>query len=153
MEDNKLCPGEFFGTLQMSVIKIWRDHLQSSDYNEHIILQEYYEGMIEKIDSLIETYQSVYPRVDMYGGTCTDMMVPAVSHLEHIRVYCYDMYNVWEGNQEMKVCLDGIVELVSSVLYKLKNLTNNNPDTVCCKEEPCRVETQPYPSLSSFLMQ
>lgn len=114
--------GEFFGTLQESVVIIWRAHLMTSSYAAHIALNEYYEGILDKADSIIECYQGLNGKVKEYKNTINDFLDP-ISYLETLRdftragraAYC-------EGNTELESCCDDILSLMDSTLYKLREL-------------------------------
>ena len=51
---------EYVGTLMQSRNQAHIFHLQTSSYSQHIALQEYYEGIVDLIDSLVEAYQGKY---------------------------------------------------------------------------------------------
>ena len=50
----------YVGTLMQSRNQAHIYHLQSTSYAQHIALQGYYEGIIDLIDGLVESYQGKY---------------------------------------------------------------------------------------------
>ena len=51
--------GEFFGTLQDSITKEWREHLKTDKYSNHMCLNDFYEEMPEKIDALYQSAKRI----------------------------------------------------------------------------------------------
>ena len=52
--------GTFIGTLMQSRNQAHIYHLQTSSFAQHKALQEYYEGIVDLIDGLVESFQGRY---------------------------------------------------------------------------------------------
>jgi hypothetical protein len=100
-------------------------HLQTRSYAAHKALQKYYEGIIDLVDGLVESYQGKYGIIKGYSNysfietdNCDDMITyfqALMNNIESNRVeLAPDSYI---QNQ-----IDTVIELITSTLYKLKEL-------------------------------
>ena len=116
--------GDFFGKLFQLRDQIHLTHLNVSgigSYAAHKALNEFYDELLDLIDSLIESYQGKYDLVDI--SIPASEKVDAVSALEELARLtdsgsAYIMFKeTWIQNQ-----IDEISALTYQTLYKLKNL-------------------------------
>lgn len=116
---NKLSRSEFFERLFQSRDIIHLCHLATNSFAEHEALDDYYKGIIELTDALVEMYQGKYGIIDM--KIPASEKVNAIEYLEGLGVYVDNnkilFTESWILNQ-----IDSISELIYSTLYKLKNL-------------------------------
>ena len=99
-------------------------HLQTGSYPEHMALNEYYNGIGDLVDGLIESYQGKYDILKGYKSyditeyKSTESTVKYLKDLcgkvEKLRGCCKDSYI---QNQ-----IDTVCELINSTLYKLRFL-------------------------------
>jgi hypothetical protein len=99
-------------------------HLQTESYPEHKALNEYYDGIVDIIDGLVESYQGKYGIIkgyktyDIAEYKSTDSTIKYLKDLcgkvEKLRGCCKDSYI---QNQ-----IDTACELINSTLYKLRFL-------------------------------
>lgn len=99
-------------------------HLQTESYPEHKALNEYYDGIVDIIDGLVESYQGKYGIIkgyksyDLVEYKSTDTTIKYLKDLcgkiEKLRDCCKDSYI---QNQ-----IDTVCELINSTLYKLRFL-------------------------------
>lgn len=117
--------GEFFGTLQDSVTKEWREHLKTNKYSAHMALDEFYKEMPEKIDALIEAWQADNDIVNDYKNVLEDGL-DAIQFLqtlkEHVKTGRSELF---KGQSELESLADDILSQIDSTLYKLKHLTES----------------------------
>lgn len=117
--------GEFFGTLQDSVTKEWREHLKTNKYSTHMALDEFYKEMPEKIDALIEAWQADNEVVNDYSNVLDDGM-DAIQFLqtlkEHVKTGRTELL---KGQSELESLADDILSQIDSTLYKLKHLSES----------------------------
>lgn len=118
---NKLdTPGQFFGKMFHSRDTAHLEHLKTKSFEQHKALNDYYDGVLDLIDSLVESYQGKYGIVEIViDKTVT---TEPVKYFEALGIYIENnkdkiFKDSWILNQ-----IDGISELVYSTLYKLKNL-------------------------------
>lgn len=117
--------GELFGTLQASVTEQWREHLQSGNHAEHVILDEYYKEMPELIDALIEAYQADHDIVKDYSDTLDGQDLSPVEYLTQLKELTLEGREIMDSPELESLC-DDILTLIDSVLYKLKNLVKES---------------------------
>jgi DNA-binding ferritin-like protein len=118
--------GLLMGTLMQSRTQAHIYHLQvtgEGSYAAHVALQAYYEGIVDLIDGIVESYQGRYGILTGYIMTgvikednASYMYFDALSKfVEKVREQCpQDSYIQNE--------IDNVVNLVESTKYKLKNL-------------------------------
>ncbi len=117
-----MTPGEFFGTLQDSVTKEWREHLKTSKYGNHMALDEFYKEMPEKIDALIESWQADNEVVKDYKNILDDDM-NALQYLESLEKHVKNgREELLKGDTALESAADDILNLIKSTIYKMKHL-------------------------------
>lgn len=128
---------QFFGTLQQSIIDMWRAHLETNKYSSHMALNDYYDDMPELVDQLIEDYMGLHGRVFDYSSliNARDFDSP-VQYLTHLHNFVTDNRSMFT-EAELLSDLDAILSLIDSTLYKLKELVENNEVTFSMMFEKC----------------
>jgi hypothetical protein len=120
---------EFFGTLQQATVEAWKEHLKTDKYSKHIALNEFYEDIVELVDTLIEDYMGIYGKVSDYKNIMTTEKIGAVEYLESLREMCKeaadDLFDD-DNDSELLSDVDSILSLIDSTLYKLKELKENS---------------------------
>lgn len=120
---------EFFGTLQQATVEAWKEHLKTDKYSKHIALNEFYEDVVELVDTLIEDYMGIYGKVSDYKNIMTTEKIGAVEYLESLREMCKeaadDLFDD-DKDSELLSDIDNILSLIDSTLYKLKELKENS---------------------------
>lgn len=120
---------EFFGTLQQATVEAWKEHLKTDKYSKHIALNEFYEDIVELVDTLIEDYMGIYGKVSDYKNIMTTEKIGAVEYLESLREMCKeaadDLFDD-DKDSELLSDIDNILSLIDSTLYKLKELKENS---------------------------
>lgn len=116
---------EYFGTLQQSVLDTWREHLKTSKHNVHVILNDFYEDMPEKVDTLIEAWMSHNGKVEDYKNVLEPKDMEPIAYLEQLRKFTKDGRSLMKES-ELESMVDDILGLIDSTLYKLKELTKTN---------------------------
>jgi hypothetical protein len=116
---------QLFGTLQQSVVDIWREHLKTDSYSGHMAMDEYYKDMPDLIDDLIEHYMGRYGKIMSYEsilspGNFTD---PA-EYLSALREMVSQTYDTISAS-ELKSDLDAVLAQIDSTVYKLRELTES----------------------------
>lgn len=115
---------DLFGTLQQSVVVIWRKHLATKKYSKHMALNEFYDEMLELVDSLVEAYQAEHDIV----GDCRSVLsddVDALTYLKKLKELCKDNVDLLEGNSDLESLMDDIINQINSTIYKVSKLTES----------------------------
>lgn len=115
---------EFFGTLQQATVETWKEHLKTDKYSSHIALNDFYEDIVELVDALIEEYMGKYGKVTEFKNIMTSEKLGAIKYLEELRelVTAGREELIDEKDTELHSDIDAILSLISSTLYKLKEL-------------------------------
>ena len=131
---------ELFGTLQQSVVAEWRKHLKADNHDIHVILDEFYTEMPEKVDKLIEDYIGhTKNKVEDYKNVLDADEYDALKYLEELHEVCDSGRSLLNGVPELESDLDDVVGFIDSCMYKLRELTK-------MKKEGAEIK-----SLSQFL--
>ena len=112
--------GEFFGTLLYSKTETHKSHLETGVHRDHITLNEFYDDIVDLIDSLIETYQGLHGKVKDYKNLLTTDGPDTVDYFENLREMVVDGRKKYCTESELQSICDSILELIDSTLYKLK---------------------------------
>jgi hypothetical protein len=100
-------------------------HLQTPSFAEHKALNDYYDEIVELVDSLVESYQGKYGIINGYIG------FNIMNYNNHQQVIQY-FEALCATISELRKCvtdsylenqIDTITELVNTTLYKLKYLS------------------------------
>jgi hypothetical protein len=118
---------ELFGTLQQSVVGIWRKHLKTHKYSKHMALDEFYKEMPEKVDALIEAWMGANNRkIKSYDNILSSRNQGTLQYLKELKSVVKSGYALMNGEKELEALLDDIVEMIDSTLYKVKELDENH---------------------------
>lgn len=97
-------------------------HLQTTSFSQHMALDELYRGMVDVRDKFIEDYQGQNKIVTGYSNLQIIEGADMIKYLEEKRNLIFDFREtITEGFLQQDI--DDILSLISSVLYKLKNLS------------------------------
>lgn len=117
---NKIAtPDQFFGYLFMCRDTAHLAHLKTTSYAQHVALGDYYDGLLDLIDSLVECYQGL--------NGIQNIIVPTAKHedpISHIKAsYKYiDQNRSIFKESFLQNIIDEIQQLNAQTLYKLTNL-------------------------------
>ena len=118
---------EYLGTLMQSRTQTHIYHLQTTSYAKHVALQEYYEGIVDLIDSLAEAYQGKYDIITEYKmiGTLQNLQDESdiANYIEKIAKYCELKREKLPQNNFLTNIYDDIDVLLRSTHYKLSQLS------------------------------
>lgn len=118
---------ELFGTLQHSVIATWRKHLRSAKYSKHMALDEFYKKMPELVDNLIEVWMGAKGhKIGGFENVVKSTNLNTIKYLHELRSVVKAGYSLMEGDKELEACLDDIMALIDSTLYKVKELSESS---------------------------
>ena len=115
--------GTFIGTLMQSRNQAHIYHLQTSSFAQHKALQEYYEGIVDLIDGLVESFQGRYGILRGYkmaGSIKEDEN--ALMYFEGLAKFVETIRTQIPQDSYIQNQVDEVVDLVESTKYKLKFL-------------------------------
>lgn len=118
---------EYVGTLMQSRNQAHIFHLQTSSYAQHVALQEYYEGVVDLIDSLVEAYQGKYEILTDYKmiGVLADIEEDdnVLTYIEKIARYCELKREKLPQDGFLNNIYDDIDTLLRTTQYKISKLS------------------------------
>lgn len=117
---------EYLGTLQASSLEVWKLHLLTDDYNTHIVLNEYYEEIIELVDSLIEHWMGNHGRLKELTNGIVAENGDALDYLKKLRDFARSGAEKFVNESELKSDVDSILALLDSTIYKLRELISES---------------------------
>lgn len=100
-------------------------HLQTKSYAAHKALGEYYDGIIDLVDSFAEGYQGIYGIIAQYPDYDEiEREKDMVKMLTNLRDWITaHRAEAGRGQTELENDIDSITSLINSTLYKLKHLS------------------------------
>lgn len=121
---------EFFGTLQQSTVEAWKKHLKVSKKSEHETLNDFYEDIVDVVDSLIEDYMSIHGKVEDYVNLLSEKEMTALEYLETLREFTRESADelLDEDDTELFSDVDNILSVMDTAIYKLKELEGGKDD-------------------------
>ena len=116
---------KFISTLFASRTQAHIYHLQTKSYAEHMALQEYYEGIVDMIDAIVEAYQGKHGIIKNYTAPAKfenygDKNV--VIYFKGLAMFAEKAYDKLPEDSYLQNLYDGVIELIYSTVYKLENL-------------------------------
>ena len=118
---------KFISTLFASRDQVHIFHLQTKSYARHMALGEYYDGIVDLIDSLAEAYQGKYGIISGYTpaeqfADYNDLQT--VNYFKALGAYVEKTRRNPEFPQDayLQNIVDEIHVLIYSTLYKIENL-------------------------------
>ena len=124
--ENVIRVADVFGTLQEAVTIIWRYHLKTKKYSNHIALHEFYEKALDLVDDIIERYQGINGIIEDQYTNCVCPGECEVEYLNSLRDFINTNKFVVGDHSELQSSFDDILGLIDTTLYKLNNLTESN---------------------------
>ena len=97
-------------------------HWRTKSFSQHSALGDFYEGVIDALDALVEAYQGVnglidsIPAVDNPKADCIDCLKDDAEWIEE------NHESICLGNRAIANLLDGVTEKYITTIYKLENL-------------------------------
>ncbi len=98
-----------------------KQHLITESYAEHVALGEFYTALVEKIDTIVETWQGfngkrigkVSSQSPVLGSNCSTTLQRLLKDTEDLKK------EVCEGNAALENLFDELVALYAHTIYKL----------------------------------
>lgn len=97
------------------------EHWKTKSYAEHQAFGDFYEGIIELIDKLVETYQGAF---DIIGDV--EVYEPSKNVLQYLKTevawIAQNRESISQDVSALENIIDEIVALYLKTIYKLENL-------------------------------
>lgn len=114
---------KFVSILMSSATQAHVFHLHTPSYAQHKALEDYYTGIVPLVDSYVESYQGTYGRLVRPVRSYPLINDPrkALSYFQMLYKKTKSMKGL--PKDHLKNIQDSIAELITSTIYKLKNLS------------------------------
>lgn len=96
-------------------------HLKTKSYACHVALNEFYDGVVDKVDEFAECYQGVFGVIASYPN----VPVPAgeIGPIKELRDWIVENRSAAaRGQRELENLVDEITALCDRTIYKIVNL-------------------------------
>lgn len=98
-------------------------HWKTKSYSEHVALGDFYDGVIDKIDAIVEMYQGAFGLIEKVESKPL-VGKDIVRHLTDEAKWINDNREAISGDWcAIENALDDLTGLYLTTLYKLKNLS------------------------------
>ena len=91
-------------------------------YARHIALGEFYDKVIDALDSLVEAYQGAFELIGIIPPTkskATEILLLLIEDSDWIEK---NHEKICKGNRAVANLVDGVTDVYLSTIYKLRNL-------------------------------
>jgi hypothetical protein len=115
---------EMVSKLRFSVEQTQVYHWQSQSYSEHIALNEYYDGIPDIVDGIVESYQGKYgiqkgyKLFEVRDYSTPEEVINFLKQLDaDVEMLRQSIKETYIQNQ-----IDNVLQLIETTVYKLENL-------------------------------
>ena len=100
-------------------------HLQTDSFAAHMALNGYYDGIVDLIDGLVESYQGKYGILTNYSNfsileykDCEEVIM----YFQSLNMTVEKLRTIAPQDSYIQNQIDTVIELITSTIYKLKFL-------------------------------
>ena len=97
-------------------------HLQTKSYSKHVALGDYYEGIVDLVDSWVEAYQGTHGVIENYPNPHGIYKDP-LAYIDGLCSYVEEKRKSLPDDTMLQNIVDEIVQLLDTTIYKLKRFT------------------------------
>ena len=117
--DNEI--GDLILTLLHSATNTHFFHWSTNSFSQHKALGKYYEGIVDLVDSYVETYMGCYEQIKKFPSVYHQPKEP-LAYLESLKKFVDEAAQDLPQEQALINIMASIAELIDSTIYKLKYL-------------------------------
>lgn len=96
-------------------------HWSTDSYSKHKALGNYYEGINDLVDSVVEVYMGCYGKIEQFPSAYHQPKDPLV-YMESLKRFVAEARTQLPQETPIQNLIDGIAELIDTTVYKLKFL-------------------------------
>ena len=119
--DPKEVAGQFFMRARALATAAHIQHLRTSSYSEHIALKELYEGIVPLIDTLIESFQGIYGKIENFPNVKENSQ-NSLEIIGNLYKYIATNRQNFSDKSEIQNDVDSILSFLNSIAYKIREL-------------------------------
>ena len=118
MEDLAL----FAATLLHSATNTHFYHWSTNSFAQHKALNEYYDGIVDATDELVEAYMGIYGQIKNFPDSYHKPTGEPLEYLKKLQSFVKDARPNLPKDSEIVQLIDNIAQLIDSTIYKLQFL-------------------------------
>jgi len=111
----------FLATLLHSATNTHFFHWSTGSYAQHKALGNYYDKIVELVDTLAESYMGKYGKLTTFPSVYHQPKDP-IKYMESLQNFVADARQDLPQDSELQNIIDEIADLINSTTYKLKFL-------------------------------
>jgi len=111
----------FLATLLHSATNTHFFHFTTDSYAKHKALAKYYEGIVDLVDQLAESYMGKYGKLTAFPSVYHQPKDP-LKYMESLQNFVADARQDLPQDSELQNIIDEIADLINTTAYKLKFL-------------------------------
>ena len=111
----------FVATLLHSATNTHFFHWSTGSYAQHKALGNYYDEIVELVDTLAESYMGKYGKLTTFPSVYHQPKDP-IKYLESLQNFVADARQDLPQDSEIQNLIDSIADLINTTTYKLKFL-------------------------------
>jgi DNA-binding ferritin-like protein len=111
----------FVATLLHSATNTHFFHFSTDSFSKHMALGQYYDEIVELVDSLTEQYMGIYGQIKSFPDAYHKPTDP-VKYMESLQSFVKEARADLPQDTEIQNQIDAIAELIDTSCYKLKFL-------------------------------
>ena len=122
-KENEMEPmetSEFVATLLHSATVTHLMHFKTDSYAEHMALGQYYEGIVDLVDSLAESIQGRYGVIPVCTTPMVTPDVDAMDYMNKLRVYVELGRSGIPNDSEIQNEVDNVANLINTTIDRLR---------------------------------
>ena len=111
---------EFVATLLHSATVTHLMHFKTDSYAEHMALGQYYEGIVDLVDSLAESIQGKYGVIPVCTVPMGTPDVSPMDYLTKLQSYVEDKRTAIPADSEIQNEVDNVANLINTTIDRLR---------------------------------
>ena len=112
----------FVGTMLHSATVTHLQHFSTKSYAQHKALQKYYEAIPDLVDAYTEAYQGRHGLITGYDVEFHKHRDPK-AYVKGLLTFCDEIKPTLPKDSDLVNLFDAVVDAVTSLKYKLENLS------------------------------
>jgi len=112
----------FASTLLHSATNTHFFHWSTNSFSEHKALNEYYDGIVEATDELVEAYMGIYGQIKNFPDSYHKPSGTPLEYLKKLQAFVKEARNNLPKDTEICQLIDNIAQLIDVTIYKLQFL-------------------------------
>ena len=111
----------FAATMLHSATNTHFFHWSTPSYSQHKALGKYYNGIVDLVDDLMESYMGCYEQIKTFPSVYHQPK-EAVKYLDSLKKFVDEARKDLPQESQIQNIIDEIAQLIDSTLYKLRFL-------------------------------